>query len=149
MRSRYRIVASRFNRPITEALVEGAVSAFRREGIPAKSIEVQWVPGAFEIPVAALRAAKSRRTRAVVALGCLLQGETPQFEYIAQAVYQGLALASVLTGVPVTCGVITARSWKQALARSKGTRLHRGREAALAALEMTRAPQRAKGKGRA
>ena len=138
MSARYLIVASRFNRQITQRLVDGAIRAFRENGVAAASIKTRWVPGAFEIPVAALNGAKSRRYRAVVALGCLLQGETPQFEYIAQAVYQGLSLASVLTGVPVTTGVITARNWKQALARAQGTKLHRGREAALAALEMTR-----------
>jgi 6,7-dimethyl-8-ribityllumazine synthase len=130
------IVASRFNREITDGLVRGALSAFREKGVAAKSVDLRWVPGAFELPVAALQAAKSRRYRAVVALGCLLQGETHQFEYIAQAVYQGLSLASVLTGVPVTSGVITARTWKQAVARSTGTKLHRGKEAALAALAL-------------
>ncbi len=136
MSSRYGIVVSRFNREITESLLQGAVSAFRSRGIPKTSLEIRWVPGSFELPAAALRMGKSKKYKAVVALGCILAGQTPQFGYISQAVYQGLALASVLAGVPVTSGVITARQWKHAKERSRGVRLNRGREAALAALEM-------------
>jgi len=80
--------------------------------------------------------AQSGRYRAVVAVGCILEGDTDQFQYLSQAVMQGLITASLMSGVPVTSGVITARNWKQALERSKGKRLHRGREAAQAALEL-------------
>lgn len=136
-RSRFGIVASRFNGEITDRLVEGAVGFFRRKKVPAGRVDVVRVPGAFELPMAALRLARSGRYRAVVALGCILQGETSQHRYLSQATLQGLMLAGVLTGIPVTSGVITAQSWGKAKARSTG-RLNRGREAAAAAWEMAR-----------
>ncbi len=135
---RYGIVVSRFNREITEALLQGALSAFRRGGVLPRQVDVLWVPGAFELPVAALKMAKSKRYQGIVALGCILAGETPQFTYLSHATYQGLALAGVTTGVPVTSGVITAKTFKQALARSQKRGLNRGAEAARAALEMAR-----------
>lgn len=135
---RYGIVVSRFNREITEALLQGALSAFHRRGVLPTQVDVLWVPGAFELPVAALKMAKSKRYQGIVALGCILAGETPQFEYLSHATYQGLALAGVTAGVPVTSGVITAKTWKQALERSRKKGLNRGAEAASAALEMAR-----------
>lgn len=135
--SRFGIVASRFNREITDRLVEGALGFFRERKVPAAHVDVVRVPGAFELPMAALRLARSGRYRAVVALGCILKGETPQYAYLSQATLQGLMLAGVLTGVPVTSGVVTAQSWSMAKARSAG-RLNRGREAAEAAWEMAR-----------
>ncbi len=133
---RFGIVASRFNSDITRRLVDGALKGFRGRKVPRAKIDVVWVPGAFELSVAALRMAKSGRYQAIVALGCILAGETPQFSYLSQAVTQGLALAGVLSAVPVTCGVITARRHAHALARSRPNGLNRGREAAQAALEM-------------
>lgn len=133
---KFGIVVSRFNEELTISLLEGALSAFERHGIGRGRVDVVWVSGAFELPVAALRMAKSRKYRAVVALGCILAGETPQFEVLAHATYQGLAMAGVMTGVPVTCGVIIAKRWKQAQERAWVHRLNRGGEAAEAALEM-------------
>ena len=135
--SRFGIVASRFNPEITDRLVQGAVGFFREKRVPASRVEVVRVPGAFELPIAALRLARSGRYRAVVALGCILKGETPQYGYLSEATFQGLMLAGVLSGVPVRSGVVTAQSWKLAKARSSG-RLNRGREAAAAAWEMAR-----------
>ncbi len=134
---RFGIVASRFNGEITDRLVDGAVGFFREKKVPAARVDVVRVPGAFELPMGALRLARSGRYRAVVALGCILKGETPQHRYLSQATLQGLMLAGVLTGVPVTSGVVTAQSWKLAKARSAG-RLNRGREAAAAAWEMAK-----------
>lgn len=133
------IVASRFNRPITNSLVEGALKAFGRHGVKSGAVDLVWVPGAFELPAAALRLARTGRYRAIVALGCILAGETPQFEFLANAAYSGLAMAGLLSGVPVTCGVITARRWKQAVERSRESGLNRGGEAADAAWEMANA----------
>ena len=132
------IVASRFNQEVTDRLVEGAVSFFQRKGIARSSVRVVRVPGAFELPGAALRLARSGRYRAIVAVGCILKGETPQYRYLSQATLQGLMLAGLLSGVPVTSGVITASSWKLALARAQRKGLNRGREAAEAAWEMAK-----------
>ena len=134
--ARFGIVASRFNEPITKALVDGALKAFRRHGIKRSAVDLVWVPGAFELAGAALKMARTRRYRAIVALGCILAGETPQFEFLAHAAFSGLVLAGLLSGVPVTCGVITAKRWKQAVERSRGNGLNRGGEAADAAWEM-------------
>lgn len=133
----YGIVASRFNRQITESLVKGALKRLKAHGIPSKKIDVTWVPGAFELPLAALRMAKSGRYRAIVAVGCILAGETPQYTYLANTTFQGLGLAGVLSGVPITCGVIVAREFKHALQRAKANGLNRGREAAEAAWELS------------
>ena len=133
---RFGIVASRFNEPITKALVEGALKAFQRHGIKRSGVDLMWVPGAFELAGAALKMARTRRYLAVVALGCILAGETPQFEFLAHATFSGLAMAGLLSGVPVTSGVITAKRWKQAVERSRGNGFNRGGEAADAAWEM-------------
>lgn len=134
---RYGIVASRFNQPITDRLVQSALELFKEKKIPRSQVDVVWVPGAFELPVAALKLAQSRRRyRAVIALGCILKGRTPQYQHLAQATLQGLVTASVLSGVPVTSGVIVAQNWKLALERSQKKRLNRGREAVQAAWEL-------------
>lgn len=134
---RYGIVASRFNRQITEGLLQGAVSFLKKKSIPLKQIDIRWVPGAFELPFAAYQMAHSHRYQFIVAVGCILEGETPQYRYLAQAVFQGLGVAGVLGGVPITCGVVVARSFKQALSRSRaGGAMNRGREAAGAAWEV-------------
>ena len=132
----FALVVSRFNHEITDQLCRGAVAALRAHGVPLKKIRVVRVPGAFELPVAALRLAKSRRYAAVAALGCILEGQTPQYAYLSQATYQGLMLAGVLTGVPVTCAVITAKQWDHAVKRASAKGLNRGGEAAEAAWEM-------------
>jgi len=136
---KFGIVASRFNREISERLVEGARDFFLRRGAAVSAQEVVWVPGAFELPVAALRLARSGKVRAVVAVGCILEGETAHYRYLSEAALNGLIMAGVLSGVPVTCGVITARSWKAARDRSQKRGVNRGREAAEAAWEMTQA----------
>lgn len=116
--------------------MQGALGFFRERGLPGSRVRVVWVPGAFELPVAALALARSGRYRAIIAVGCILQGETPHYRYLSQATLSGVMMAGVLTGVPVTCGVITARSWKAALDRSRPKGLNRGREAARAAWEL-------------
>lgn len=137
--ARFGIVASRFNREISERLVEGARDFFIRRGAVVSAREIVWVPGAFELPVAALRLARSGKVRAVVAVGCILEGETAHYRYLSEAALNGLIVAGVLSGVPVTCGVITARGWKTARDRSQKRGINRGREAAEAAWEMAQA----------
>ena len=136
--SRYGIVVSRFNREMTDALLKSALVAFQRHRVARSRVDLVWVPGAFELPVAALRMAKRGRCGAVVALGCILEGETPQFRYLSEATYLGLSLAGVMSGVPVTSGVITAKSWRHARERANPRGLNRGGEAAQAAWEMSR-----------
>lgn len=131
------LVASQFNPSITQALVTGARDTLARYGLPASRIRTVWVPGAFELPLAALHAAETPRTRAVIALGCLIKGETPQYAAIGHAVAEGLTQVALTTKVPVTFGVIIADTRAQATARA-GARSagNRGHEAALAALAM-------------
>lgn len=134
--SRFGIVASRFNREVTLRLVEGALGFFRQRRVPRSRVDVVYVPGAFELPGAAMRLAGTGRYRAIVAVGCILQGETPHHRYLSQAALSGLVMAGVLSGVPVTCGVVMAQSWKAAMARARRRGLNRGREAARAAWEL-------------
>lgn len=133
---RYGIVASRFNREITERLVEGALDFFRARRVRSSRADLVWVPGAFELPSAALRLARSGRYAGVVAVGCILEGETAHYRYLSAAALSGLLMAGLLSGVPVGCGVITARSWRAALARSQKRGVNRGREAAEATWDM-------------
>lgn len=132
-RLRVAIVASQFNRTITSRLVEGARSALQQYGVRPSAIATWWVPGAFELPVAAVSVA-SRKPDAVIAVGCVLKGQTPQYLAIGEAVASALAQVSILTKIPVTFGVIVADSMAQATARVGGRKGNRGREAALAAL---------------
>lgn len=133
---RYGIVASRFNREITEALLRGALNFFKDRRVPLKAVDVVWVAGAFELSVAALKMARSRRYVGIVAVGCILAGETPHFDFLSQAALQGLTMAGLLSGVPVTCGVITARRWGDARARASPNGLNRGRQAAEAVWDL-------------
>ena len=132
---RFGIVVSRFNPEITQRLLRGAADFLRSK---KAGVEVVRVPGAFELPQAAAKMAATGRYRAIVAVGCILEGETSHHRYLSQAALTGLILAGVTSGVPVTSGLITARSWKLALARSQPKGLNRGREAARAAWELTR-----------
>ncbi len=129
-------VASRFNTPITQRLVEGARQALAQHGVPRSRIRVVWVPGAFELPVAAAWVAQALRPRGMIAVGCLIKGQTPQYAVLGQAVAGELARVSVRWQVPVGFGVIIAESFAQARARASGGVGNRGREAALAVLEM-------------
>jgi len=134
---RFAIIASQFNASISEALVQGAAETLRRAGVPHRNVRLLWVPGAFELPVVATRLAESRRAPdAIIAVGALIRGATPQYEVLAHAVAQGLSQVSVKTGVPVTFGIIVATTVAQARARAGGAMGHRGSEAARAALDV-------------
>jgi 6,7-dimethyl-8-ribityllumazine synthase len=130
------LVCAKFNGGITERLIDGALRAFEKHGLPAQAVEVAWVPGAFELPMAAARLAGSGRVLAVVALGAVIRGETAHFEYVAGPCAQGLQRVALDTGVPVVFGVLTTEDVDQALSRSGAGDDNKGFEAAVTALEM-------------
>ncbi len=125
------VVVSRFNGEITSKLLAGALEALEEAGVPREGILVMPVPGAFELPLAAMALAKTRRYACVVALGCVIRGETPHFDFVAGEAASGLQLAALETGVPVSFGVLTCDTAEQA-----ETRLGKGAEAVWTALEM-------------
>jgi len=130
------IVVSRFNDLITRQLLAGAQDGLRRHGVEAERVDVAWVPGSFEIPLAARKLAESGRYQAVVCLGAVIRGETPHFEYVASQVSSGIARAGLDTGVPLIFGIITADSLEEALERSGGKMGNKGYDAAVSAIEM-------------
>jgi 6,7-dimethyl-8-ribityllumazine synthase len=125
------VVVSRFNGEITNALLESALSALVLAGVPAERTTVVPVPGAFELPIGAMALAKTRRYACIVALGCVIRGETPHFDLVAGEAASGIQLAGLETGVPVAFGVLTVDNVEQARARTD-----RGADAVRAALEM-------------
>jgi 6,7-dimethyl-8-ribityllumazine synthase len=133
---RVAIVASRFNDLIVASLVKGASAAWLERGGGADDLSVIRVPGAFELPLAARKLAASGRYDAVVALGCVIRGDTPHFEYVAGAAARGLLQAGLETGVPVAFGVLTVDTLEQALERAATGAGNKGGEAMDTALEM-------------
>jgi 6,7-dimethyl-8-ribityllumazine synthase len=138
---RVAIVVSRFNDFVTDRLLKGAQEALRETGVADDDVPILRVPGAFEIPIAAQRLAESSRIDAVVCLGCLIRGATPHFEYIASACAHGITAAAAATGVPMTFGVLTTNSVEEALERAVPGDGNKGREAALAAVDLVRTLQ--------
>jgi 6,7-dimethyl-8-ribityllumazine synthase len=132
----FAIVVSRFNEEVTSGLLNGALELLREARVNEADITVVHVPGAFEIPLTARRLAETGRFDAIICLGCLIKGDTMHFEYIANAASLGIAEAAAASGVPVTFGVLTTLTDQQALARSGRGADNKGREAALAAVEM-------------
>ncbi len=133
---RIAVVVARFNESITQRLLDGAMDALTRHGIAFEDIDVLWVPGAWEVPFAARRALGSDRYDALVALGAVIRGDTPHFEFVAGECARGLAQASADLDFPVAFGVLTCDTMEQAEARAGGTHGNKGWDAALAALEM-------------
>lgn len=133
---RFAIVASRFNEFVTERLLEGALDALRRHGASDEAITVVRTPGSWEMPLAAKRLASSGKYDAVIAVGAVIRGGTPHFEYVAAEVTKGLAAASLETGVPVTFGVLTTDTIEQAIERAGTKGGNKGFDAAMAAVEM-------------
>jgi 6,7-dimethyl-8-ribityllumazine synthase len=133
---RIAIVAARFNETITRRLVDGALDCLRRHGVRDDACSVTWVPGAFELPVAASRIAGSGDVDAVVCIGCVVRGETPHFDYVAGSAASGITRAGLDSGLPMTFGVLTTDTADQAGARAGGKAGNKGFEAALAAIEM-------------
>ena len=134
---RYAVVASRFNETITQKLVEGAVDALVRHGANFDDVDVLWVPGAWELPFAARRAMSSDRYSAVVAVGAVIRGDTPHFDYVAGEASRGLQAASAEFDVPLGFGLLTCDNMEQAEARAGGEHGNKGWDAALAAMEMS------------
>jgi 6,7-dimethyl-8-ribityllumazine synthase len=133
---RFAVVASRFNQAIVERLVDGALDALVRHGAAAENVDVVWVPGAWELPIAARRLLASERYNALVAVGAVIRGDTPHFDYVAGEASRGLAAASIEFDVPIGFGVLTCDNDEQAEARAGGAHGNKGWDAALAALEM-------------
>jgi 6,7-dimethyl-8-ribityllumazine synthase len=133
---RFAVVASRFNETVTRPLVDGALDALVRHGMAFDDIDVIWVPGAWELPLAVRRAMATERYEAVVALGAVIRGDTPHFDYVAGEASRGLADASRDSDVPLGFGLLTCDSMEQALARAGGEHGNKGWDAAVAALEM-------------
>jgi len=130
------VVASRFNAPIVQRLLEGAVSELVSHGLLRERITVVLVPGAWELPPACRRLAQAGGHHAVVALGCVIRGETPHFDYVCAEAARGISDAARDSGVPVAFGVVTANTLEQAEARAGGDHGNKGAEAAAAAVEM-------------
>lgn len=133
---RVAVVVARFNDTITQKLLEGALDALTRHGVAFGDIDTLWVPGAWEIPFAARRALGSDRYDALVALGAVIRGDTPHFDYVAGECARALAQASADLDYPIAFGVLTCDTMEQAEARAGGAHGNKGWDAALAALEM-------------
>jgi 6,7-dimethyl-8-ribityllumazine synthase len=134
--ARFAIVAARFNTAITDALLEGAVATLAEHGVPDDHVNVVQVPGAFEIPITAKRLAASGRYEAIIALGAVVRGGTPHFEYVAGECARGVSRVALEENVPVIFGVLTTDTDEQARDRAGGKQGNKGFEAALASLEM-------------
>ena len=130
------LVASRFNDLVTTRLVEGALDGLVRHGADPKNLTLFKVPGAFELPQLAAKLAAQGRYDAIVALGCLIRGETPHFDLLATEAAKGLSHVAVTSGVPVIFGVLTCDTMEQAIDRAGGKAGNKGWDAALAAIEM-------------
>jgi len=130
------IVVSRFNEFITSKLLSGALDALERHGVNSEDIEIAWVPGSFEIPIAADKMASSGKYDAVICLGALIRGSTPHFDYIAAEASKGIAQVGLKTGVPTIFGVITTENIEQAIERAGTKAGNKGVDAAVSAIEM-------------
>jgi 6,7-dimethyl-8-ribityllumazine synthase len=133
---RFAIVAARFNDFVVEPLVRGALDALKRHGATEKQIEIVRVPGAFDIPIVVRKLGLSRRYEALIALGAVVRGQTPHFDYVAGECASGLARIALETGVPIAFGVLTTDTMEQAVDRAGGKAGNKGADAALVALEM-------------
>ncbi len=135
--ARFAILASRWNPRITDALVEGARRAFAENGVAAEAVDVLRVPGAWELPQAAARLTRDDRYVGIVALGCVVRGETRHYEQIADGCARGLMRAALDSGVPIANGVLAVERHEDAEARAGGSHGNKGEEAVLAAIEMS------------
>ena len=133
---RFAIVVSRFNRPITERLLTGTEQCLREHSVPEKNWKVVYCPGSFELPQVANRLAAQKKWDAIICLGVIIRGETPHFEYISTETARGIQDVALRHSLPVVFGVLTTDNEQQALDRIGGSQGHKGREAALTAIEM-------------
>jgi 6,7-dimethyl-8-ribityllumazine synthase len=132
------VIVSRYNEAVTRKLLDGALATLAEDGWPGERVDVFWVPGAFEVPLAVDRALATGRYRLAVALGAVIRGETAHFDYIAGAAAQGIRDAAMRFGIPVGFGVLTCDTLAQALARAGGEAGNKGAEAAARAAAMVR-----------
>ena len=130
------IIISRFNDFIGEKLLSGAIDTLKRHGVADENIEVAKVPGAFEIPLAALKFAKTNKYSAIITLGAVIKGSTPHFDYVSAEVSKGVANVSLQTGIPVIFGVLTTDNIEQAIERAGTKAGNKGADAAKTAIEM-------------
>lgn len=133
---KFGVVISRFNEFISTKLLEGCIDTLSRHGAQENTIDVVWVPGSFEIPMIALKMAKSKKYDALICLGTVIRGATPHFEFVASEAAKGVAKVSLDTGIPCIFGVITADNIEQAIERAGTKDGNKGRDAALSAIEM-------------
>jgi 6,7-dimethyl-8-ribityllumazine synthase len=133
---KFAIVAGRFNSFITEKLIDGAVDALKRHGVSDDAITLAWTPGAFEIPLVVQKMAASGKYDAVLALGCVIRGGTPHFDYVAGEAAKGVGQVTLQTGVPVLFGILTTDTIEQAIERAGTKAGNKGVDAAMAAIEM-------------
>ena len=133
---KFAILVARFNSFIVESLLEGALDTLKRHGVDEKNIEIVRVPGAFEMPIAAQRMASQNKYDAIIALGAVIRGGTPHFEYVAGECVKGLSQVSLTANIPVAFGVLTVDSIEQAIERAGTKAGNKGGEAAITALEM-------------
>jgi 6,7-dimethyl-8-ribityllumazine synthase len=133
---RFAIIVARFNDFVVEPLLRGALDALRRHGVSDKHIEIVRVPGAFDIPIVARKLALSRRYEALIALGAVIRGQTPHFDYVAGECAGGIARIALETGTPIAFGVLTTDTVEQAVDRAGGKAGNKGADAALVAMEM-------------
>jgi 6,7-dimethyl-8-ribityllumazine synthase len=130
------VVTARFNDFITERLHNGARDCLLRHGVSAEAIDSVWVPGAFELPLTALKLAQTGKYQAVICLGAVIRGDTTHYDYVCNEAAKGIAAAGLQTGVPVIFGVVTTENTEQAIARAGGKSGNKGWDAAMTALEM-------------
>lgn len=134
--SRFCLVASRFNSFVVDQLLDGAINVLKRHGVEPKNICVVKTPGAFELPIAVQRVAAQKQYDAIIALGAVIRGETPHFEYVAGECVKGISSVSLRCDVPVSFGVLTVDTLEQAIERAGAKAGNKGAEAAIAAIEM-------------
>ena len=136
LEARVAVIAARWNGEITDGLLSGAIKALTRHGIAQSNIEIFRVPGAFELPLASQRAARTGRFSAVISLGCVIRGDTPHFDYVCSETTRGIGQVSLNENLPVAFGLLTTDNLEQSLERSGDNSENKGEEAALTALEM-------------
>ena len=133
---KFAVVISRFNEFISGHLLNGAIDCLKRHEASEEAIDIYWVPGSFEIPLVAMKAAQSKGYDAVICLGAVIRGATPHFDYVASEVAKGIANASLNTGVPIIFGVVTSDTLEQAIERAGSKAGNKGWQAAASAIEM-------------
>jgi 6,7-dimethyl-8-ribityllumazine synthase len=139
---RFAVVVSRFNSLITERLLAGAMDALQRSGTAKEDVEVVYVPGAFELPLAAKKLVGRGEFDALIAIGCVIRGETSHYDYVCSETARGVQLAQMDTGVPIMFCVLTCETQEQAMARAGGEHGNKGFDSGLAAVEMARLSQK-------